>query len=56
MTLAPAKSTTENFFLNFEEQQGQFLKVVVSSNLVNPSWHPAPGAPCWLFIDEILVE
>ena len=31
-------------------------KIKVKSNLVNPSWHPAPGAPCWVFIDEIMVE
>ena len=23
---------------------------------INPAWHPAPGATCWLFLDEVLVE
>jgi len=45
-----------NFTENFATQPAQFIKIKVESNLVNPDWHPAPGAPCWLFIDEISVE
>lgn len=45
-----------NFTETFKEQTARYIRVTVESNLVNPAWHPAPGAPCWLFIDEISVE
>ncbi len=45
-----------NFTESFPAQATRFIRVSVESNLVNPAWHPAPGAPCWLFIDEISVE
>lgn len=47
---------TTNFTESFPEQLTRFVRVTVESNLVNPEWHPAPGAPCWIFIDEISVE
>jgi len=49
-------SETKNFVVNFPKQNTQFVKVVINSNLQNPKWHPAPGAPCWVFIDEIMVD
>ena len=45
-----------NFTETFDTQKARFVKIEVKSNLVNPDWHPAPGAACWLFIDEISVE
>ncbi len=45
-----------NFTASFDTQMARFIRVKVESNLVNPAWHPAPGAPCWVFIDEIAVE
>ena len=47
---------TANFTETFDTQNARFVKIKVESNLVNPDWHPAPGEPCWLFIDEISVE
>ena len=52
----PAPPSIRNFTLNFDQQEARYIKVAVKSNLVNPNWHPAPGAPCWLFVDEILVD
>ncbi len=46
------KSLTETF----ATQKARFVKVAVKSNLVNPSWHPGAGQPCWVFVDEILIE
>ena len=34
----------------------RYLKVEVLSNLVNPDWHQGSGQPCWIFLDEIIVE
>ncbi len=47
---------TTNFTEAFATQQARYVKITVQSHLVNPDWHPAPGAPCWLFIDEISLE
>jgi len=55
-TTKPLPSETKNFVVNFPKQNTQFVKVVINSNLQNPKWHPAPGAPCWVFIDEIMVD
>ena len=55
-TLTPEPSFVKNFTLPLETQNARYIKIKVKSNLVNPSWHPAPGAPCWVFIDEIMVE
>ena len=55
-TAKPEPPIVKNFILNFDKQKARFIKVEVQSNLVNPSWHPAPGAACWIFVDEILVE
>lgn len=55
-TAAPEPALTRLFLLNFEPQMARFVQVKIKSNLFNPPWHPAPGAPCWIFIDEIMVE
>ena len=55
-TLVPEPPFVKNFILPFETQNARYIKVEVKSNLVNPSWHPAPGANCWIFVDEIMVE
>ena len=46
----------KNFIIKFASENTRYLKVRVESNLVNPKWHPAPGAGCWVFVDEITVE
>lgn len=45
-----------NFSLAFDSQSARYVRVKIESNLVNPDWHSNPGAPCWVFIDEITVE
>ena len=45
-----------NFTVSFAPQKARFVQVKIESNLVNPNWHTAPGAPCWVFVDEISVE
>ncbi len=46
----------EYFDIHFTETNTRFIKVKVHSLLKNPKWHPAPGQPCWLFVDEIMVN
>jgi hypothetical protein len=52
----PEPPQTANFTERFAPQTARYVRVKVQSNLQNPDWHTAPGAPCWLFVDEILVE
>lgn len=55
----PAEMTepsTKNISLVFSKKQARYVRVEVLSQLKNPAWHPAAGEPCWLFVDEILVE
>jgi hypothetical protein len=44
------------FSEGFPETQARYVKVEVLSVLKNPKWHPNAGQPCWVFVDEILVE
>ncbi len=52
----PHPSEISNFLLTFAESEARYVKVLIKSNLENPSWHPAPGAKCWIFVDEIVLN
>lgn len=52
----PHPSEISSFLLDFQSLKGRYVKVFIKSNLVNPSWHPAPGAKCWIFVDEVVVN
>lgn len=59
-TYAVATSNTKPgakmFSEGFASTQARYVKVEVLSVLKNPKWHPGAGEPCWVFVDEILVE
>ena len=44
------------FDLRFEPVKTKYLKVELESPLKNPNWHQSPGEPCYIFVDEIIVE
>lgn len=44
------------FTESFASSKARYVKVEVLSVLKNPKWHPNKGEPCWVFVDEILVE
>lgn len=46
----------KSFSVAFPEVKARYVKIKAVSRLNNPDWHPAPGAPCWIFVDEIIVE
>jgi len=52
----PEPPVLKQFVLPFAEQEARYVRVDVKSNLKNPKWHQAPGADCWVFVDEILVD
>ncbi len=48
---------TKNFTVTLDRtSMARYIKVDILSNLKNPAWHPNAGEPCWVFIDEIMVE
>ena len=52
----PNPSALKSFLLEFENHPARYVKTAVYGTLKNPSWHAAPGASNWIFIDEILVN
>ncbi|MCX6271276.1 MAG: family 20 glycosylhydrolase [Bacteroidetes bacterium] len=34
----------------------RFIKIKAQNNKICPPWHEAAGQPCWLFVDEVIVE
>ena len=54
----PTEGVIEGKFFktNFDPVEVKFVKVQVLSQLKNPSWHMSAGEPCWVFVDEIVVE
>lgn len=52
----PEPPELSNFSEGFDPVLARYVQVKVKSNLKNPDWHPNPGEPCWVFVDEILVE
>ncbi len=43
------------FPLSFSPREARYLKIKLKSQMRNPSWHPSPGEPSWVFIDEVMV-
>lgn len=46
----------KNFLIKFEKQEARWVKLNILSHLKNPEWHPAPGAKCWIFLDELIIN
>ncbi len=51
-----AEASVHNHYLTGAPVVAQYIKIAVENQKVNPDSHPAPGATCWLFIDEVLVD
>ncbi len=56
MTRGATEAQVFNHLLRAEATPARYLRIWLQNQGVNPPWHPAPGAPCWLFLDEVLVE
>lgn len=56
VTAGPEPPRTANFTERFPTRRARYVRVKVLSTMRNPEWHTAPGAPCWVFLDEVLVE
>lgn len=40
----------------FPDTPFKYIRVMARNVGENPAWHVSPGAPCWLFVDEIGIE
>ncbi len=36
--------------------QARYFKILVENLGKNPAWHPNKGEPCWIFVDEVILE
>ncbi len=52
----PAPARTNLFECAFEAREARYVKVEVQNRGTNPSWHEHAGEPCWVFIDEIIID
>jgi len=44
------------FQTNINSEKARYIRVHAESILKCPSWHMKPGAPAWLYVDEITVK
>lgn len=52
----PTQPGSKIFAPAFEAVRARYFKVEVLSAMKNPKWHPGAGSPCWVFVDEIMLE
>jgi uncharacterized membrane protein len=52
----PTEAMVRNHSLRSEPTMVRYIRIEIENLGGNPEWHPAPGEPCWLFVDEVLVE
>lgn len=52
----PEDNLVVNTILDIPRSAARYLKLDMTAQKKNPAWHPSPGADCWLFIDEVVVE
>ncbi len=56
VTGKPEPPEMRNFSEVFDPVKARYVQVRVLSHLWNPEWHPAAGQPCWVFVDEVMIE
>jgi len=47
---------TETFKAAIEPVNTRFIKIEAQNRKTCPEWHIGSGLPCWIFIDEIVIE
>ncbi len=52
----PEDNLVKNIIINIPKSNTRFIKLEIEAQKQNPDWHPNPGADCWLFIDEVVIE
>ncbi len=52
----PHPGELKSFLIEFNPIETRYIKTDIYGTKKNPSWHTAPGAKNWVFIDEIMVN
>ncbi|MEM9544998.1 MAG: c-type cytochrome domain-containing protein [Bacteroidota bacterium] len=52
----PADNYVKNVILDFPPINARYVKIEIIAQKKNPNWHSDPGADCWLFLDEVIIE
>jgi mono/diheme cytochrome c family protein len=52
----PTQPSARLFVAEVPQTSARYVKVETLSVRKNPDWHPGAGNPCWVFIDEIVLE
>ncbi len=47
---------TKDFSVMTSGMNIRYIKLLAKNRGICPDWHPGAGNPCWLFVDEIVVE
>jgi len=49
-------SELKSFDVELKGEKARYIKIKAVNQGVCPVWHGAAGQPCWLFVDEVIVE
>jgi hexosaminidase len=49
------KGQFKHSFISNNKCRGRYVKVSAINFGILPDWHPAAGAPSWLFVDEVMI-
>jgi hypothetical protein len=52
----PEDNKILNYIIDIPDTTVRYVKLEIISQKKNPDWHSDPGADCWLFLDEVVVE
>jgi hypothetical protein len=47
---------THDFSASTAGKKIRYIKVLAKNPAICPDWHPGAGNPCWLFIDEVVID
>ncbi len=49
-------SELKSYDIELQQEKTRYIKIKAVNQGVCPAWHGAAGQPCWLFVDEVIVE
>ncbi|MDF1695242.1 MAG: FN3 associated domain-containing protein [Saprospiraceae bacterium] len=52
----PDDVAVKDFIVEIPFTTTQYIKLEIQAQKKNPKWHADPGADCWLFLDEVVVD
>lgn len=52
----PEDNLVKDYIIDLPSIKTRYIKLDIIGQKKNPKWHSDPGADCWLFLDEVVVE